>query len=101
MNIQTDTNSEKSGLPTFNMNVTGIADTSAYFLMDFNAPYSVFWASNCTTTEIGEYSPTVCSAQPTLLSTEFNPVANNQSSIIHKTSTFENAPFGGYIVSGT
>lgn len=101
MSIKTDDLSQKMGLPTFNMQVTGIADTSAYFLMDFSSDYSVFWNTNCQTTGIGSFLPGSCSAAPTLLSTEFDPINNNSTGIIHKTGIFENAPFGGYIVSGT
>jgi hypothetical protein len=52
------------------------------------------------TTGIGSYLPASCAALPTLLSTEFDPVNNNSTGVIHEYAPFDNAPFGGFVVSG-
>ena len=97
--VQTDSNSEKNGLPTFTAAITGTSVTSAYYYMDFTADHTVVWQNNCTQTGIGKFPSGSCALEPTLMDTYFNP-ANNPDGLIRESGVFSDIQIGGYVVSG-
>lgn len=83
------------------MQITGTTGAaSAYYLMDFNSDHTLVWNVNCMTNGIGQYLPSSCESNPTLVTAAFNE-NNNSTGLIHEIIPFTNANFGGYVVSGT
>jgi hypothetical protein len=97
--LQTDSLTERNGLPTFAATLSGITDSSPYFYLDFGADHSIVWTTDCQTTGIGQYTPGDCSAEPTLMNMGFSGDALPENA--RDVGTFSQARFGGYIVSGT
>ena len=98
LHLKTDNLTERNGFPTFTATLEGITNSHPYFMLDLTSDHSIFWASNCS--QSGSLGTGSCSSAPTLMETGFNP-ANNQSGIIERIGTYTNAPFGGYVSSGT
>jgi hypothetical protein len=86
----------KNGLPTFSAKVSGVTDTSPYYLLDFASDRTLVWDIDCKTTEIGNYPAGACSDAPVLAEMGFDG-----SQLPGSTGTFSEAKFGGYVVSGT
>ena len=96
----TDDMTESNGLPTFAMNVTGVADKNAYYLLDFTSDVTVLWNQNCTHAIMGVYPEGSCALNPTLMSLGFSE-SNNATGLLHRVGAFNNLKTGGYVVSGT
>lgn len=94
-NIETDSSTERNGLPTFLATASGITDTMPYFHLDLSADRSIAWADNCTTTGFGDYAAGSCENKPVLAS-----IGLNYTTLPEKTGNFAGAHFGGYVVSG-
>jgi len=93
--IQTDTTTEANGLPTFLATAAGITDNMPYFHLDFSADRSIAWSVNCQTTGFGNYPVGPCSDAPVKAEDAFDG-----SPLPEQTGIFEDARFGGYVVSG-
>jgi len=92
-----DKDTEMNGLPTFNATVAGITDTGAYFHLDFNADRSIAWQNNCTTSGFGNYAAGPCTGEPV----NAQGTGFDGTPLPDITGSFDDAKFGGYVVSGT
>lgn len=97
--LQTDSLTEKNGLPTFTATFAGITASNPYFYLDFGSSHSVVWTTDCQTTGIGTYAAGACENDPTLMSMGFDGSSLPENA--RDLGTFSQARFGGYIVSGT
>lgn len=70
--LQTDSLTEKNGLPTFTATFAGITDSNPYFYLDFGSSHSVVWTTDCQTTGIGTYAAGPCENDPTLMNMGFD-----------------------------
>jgi len=94
--LMPDEGTERNGLPTFTATIGGITDPHPYFLLDLHQKETVAWGTHCVTTGIGVYLPGPCSDAPTFTQPGFDG-----SPLPTPVGTFSNAPFSGFVTSGT